>query len=532
MAAARRTTEASKASKPSKENETAGFIDGIIADKTHEIQEFGKEYAFTAADSDFRSFTADAAAARRRIRFADVKDEYSNLWAEMAIRREKLPEVDSIVERIVRHKEAYRSVERLTRVPWFAIAIIHNLEAGGDFNSHLHNADPLSARTVHVPAGRPRSGNPPFTWEESAVDALEYDGLTQVTDWSTEHLAYLFEGFNGWGYRLYHPPVKSPYLWSFSNHYTKGKYVGDGQWSETAVSRQCGAMVLRKRLQEAGHIRLDIAKVEAPVARTQPASILSAPPTAVGELTIDTFARESAATAVARVAWPVETQLTDGPGIFGYYSPDKRYGTASTIAALYEVGRIWRLRRAAPRVGVGDISLRGGGDIDGHASHETGRDVDLRPMKNDGTEGPVTWKQAKYSHSLTQELIDIIYANGVVMVKVIGFNDPNIQGCVNWVNHDNHLHVRYYFEDEAPGYPLLELGMYNSPPVRECQRRLNNWKQRRGGTDLLAPDGDFGQNTLKAVRDFQAAMGLVVDGKVGNDTWRRTLDYVVDVAIT
>ena len=26
--------------------------------------------------------------------------------------------------------------------------------------------------------------------------------------------------------------------------------------------------------------------------------------------------------------------------------------------------------------------------------------------------------------------------------------------------------------------------------------------------------------------------GLVVDGKVGNDTWRRTLDYVVDVAIT
>ena len=196
----------------------------------------------------------------------------------------------------------------------------------------------------------------------------------------------------------------------------KGKYVGDGQWSETAVTRQCGAMVLLKRLQEAGDIRLDFARVEAPVARTQPASILTPLPTVVSELTIHTFARESAATAVARVAWPVETQLTDGPGIFGYYSPEKRYGTASTIAALYEVGRIWQLRRAAPRVGVGD-SLRGGGDIEGHASHQTGRDVDLRPMKNDGTEGPVTWKQAKYSHSLTQELIDIIYANGVVMVS-------------------------------------------------------------------------------------------------------------------
>ena len=128
-----------------------------------------------------------------------LKDEYSNLWAEMAIRREKLPEVDAIVERIVRHKDAYRSVERLTRVPWFAIAIIHNLEAGGDFNRHLHNGDPLTARTVHVPAGRPRSGNPPFTWEESAVDALEYDGLTQVTDWSAEHLAYLFEALQRLG---------------------------------------------------------------------------------------------------------------------------------------------------------------------------------------------------------------------------------------------------------------------------------------------------------------------------------------------
>ena len=155
-------------------------------------------------------------------------------------------------------------------------------------------------RTVHVPAGRPRSGNSPFTWEESAVDALEYDGLTtQVTDWSVEYLAYLFEGFNGWGYRLYHSHVKSAYLWSLSNHYTKGKYVGDGQWSETAVSRQCGAMVLLKRLQEAGHIRLDFARVEAPVARTQPASILTPFPTVVSELTIDTFARESAATAVA-----------------------------------------------------------------------------------------------------------------------------------------------------------------------------------------------------------------------------------------
>jgi lysozyme len=245
------------------------------------------------------------------------------------------------------------------------------------------------------------------------------------------------------------------------------------------------------------------------------------------ELTVDAFPRDSEETAVVAAARPVDTQLTDGPGIFGYYPASKRWGTASTVAALREVGRIWQLRRYMPRVGVGDISLRGGGDIEGHASHETGRDVDLRPIRNDGTERPVTWGQANYSRALTQELIDIICANGVVKVKVIGFNDPGVQGCVNWVNHDNHLHVRFFFEDEAPGYPLLKFGMNSSPPVRECQRRLNNWKQMQGDTDRLTPDGDFGQNTLQAVQDFQAAIGLVVDGKVGNETWKQTLGYLV-----
>ena len=122
----------------------------------------------------------------------------------------------------------------------------------------MHNGDPLTGRTVNVPAGRP----PPAIRHsdgESTTDALQLQKLTQVTDWSTEHLAYLFEQYNGFGYRLQHPHVKSPYLWSYSNHYTSGKYVADGQWSDTAVSQQCGAMVLLKRLQEMGEIRPAVA---------------------------------------------------------------------------------------------------------------------------------------------------------------------------------------------------------------------------------------------------------------------------------
>ena len=193
----------------------------------------------------------------RGIEYPELKPDYTRLWTQMVIRREKLPDVDSVVDRIVTSETRYRSVERQSGVPWYAIATIHNLEASGSFTRHLHNGDPLTARTVHVPAGRPRSGNPPFTWEQSATDALAYHRLTDVTDWSVEHLAYVYERFNGFGYRQYHPNVKSPYLWSFSNHYTRGKYVADGTWSDTAVSQQCGAMVLLKRLEEKGHVQFD-----------------------------------------------------------------------------------------------------------------------------------------------------------------------------------------------------------------------------------------------------------------------------------
>lgn len=481
-------------------------------DRLDEHHEFEREFLISDTDHHVRSAVADTAAAAPGFSFDALKAEYAHLWAEMAIRRERLAEIDTIVDRIVRNKDRYLKVEQQTGVPWFAVGTIHNLEASGNFTKHLHNGDPLTARTVHVPPGRPATGNPPFTWEESAVDALTLHELNRVAKWTIERLAYEFERYNGFGYRQYHPEVKSPYVWSFSNLYTSGKYVADGRWSPTAVSAQCGAMVLVKRLHDNGQIELTLESG-------------SVPP--VDE---DTFMRDPDTNDVAHAPQPVDTQLTDGPGIFGYCSGDKRWGTASTIAALREIGRIWQLRHPAPRVGVGDISLKGGGDIEGHASHETGRDADLRPMRNDGTEGPVTWRDASYSRTLTQELIDLLYANGVVRVKVLGFNDPGVQGCVNWVNHDNHLHVRFFFGDEAPGYPVVQLGVDNSPPVREFQRRLNTWKQQHGDTDLLAADGDFGQKTLQAVRAFQTAANLTVDGKVGDATWRQSLDYVAPAA--
>jgi lysozyme family protein len=178
-----------------------------------------------------------------------LKTEYETLYSSCQVRSTKLVQIDSIIDKITASKKQYKTVESSTQVPWYVIAVIHSLESSLSFTTHLHNGDPLSARTVRVPSGRPL-GNPPFTWSGSAIDALEYDGLSDWDDWSIAGIAFKLEGYNGTGYRKHHPNVKSPYLWSFSNHYTKGKYKFDGIFDPNLVSDQCGGMVLLKRMEE------------------------------------------------------------------------------------------------------------------------------------------------------------------------------------------------------------------------------------------------------------------------------------------
>lgn len=193
-----------------------------------------------------------------------LKAEYEQLFALAKIRPENAFEVDAAVTRITRpeNRARYEAAQAATGVPWFIVGIIHGLEGGWRFDRHLHNGDPLSARTVQVPKGRPKTGNPPFKWEDSAADALALRGLSAATDWSLAGIAYALEGYNGFGYRLFHPHVKSPYLWSFTTIYASGKYVADGQWSDTAKSRQCGAMATLKRLVEKGVVPIAAAAAE------------------------------------------------------------------------------------------------------------------------------------------------------------------------------------------------------------------------------------------------------------------------------
>lgn len=171
---------------------------------------------------------------------------YKTQYDLMVINPDKISDVNAIVNQIKQNKDKYKEVEQLTTIPWYVTAAIHYRESSLNFNKHLHNGDPLTDRTVHVPAGRPLKGNPPFTWQESAVDALKLKSYHTCTDWSIENLLNLLERYNGLGYKKKGLP--SPYLWSWSSNYHKGKYVADGKYDPNVVDKQCGAAVLLKLL--------------------------------------------------------------------------------------------------------------------------------------------------------------------------------------------------------------------------------------------------------------------------------------------
>lgn len=172
---------------------------------------------------------------------------YSSMYSEAEINPSKLKEVWTISDKIKANKAKYEGVATQFNngMEWWFVAVIHAMESGCKFTTHLHNGDPLTARTVQVPKGRPL-GQPPFTWEESAIDALRLMRYDKMTDWSMEECLNRLEKYNGLGYKK--RGIPSPYLWSYTQFYTKGKFVADGKFDPNAVSKQAGCVAILKAL--------------------------------------------------------------------------------------------------------------------------------------------------------------------------------------------------------------------------------------------------------------------------------------------
>lgn len=160
-----------------------------------------------------------------------------------------MSKVASVVKRktdkLSSNQQIYAGIARRFVNPglkWWLIAVIHELECSQNFNRYLGNGQYLNKKTTIAPKGR----GPFQSFEEGAIDALRLQGADTINDWSIGSVLYFLEGFNGYGYE--HHGINSPYLWSGSNHYTKGKFVSDGKFDPVAVSLQIGVALLLKNL--------------------------------------------------------------------------------------------------------------------------------------------------------------------------------------------------------------------------------------------------------------------------------------------
>lgn len=141
------------------------------------------------------------------------------------------------------------------------------------------------------------------------------------------------------------------------------------------------------------------------------------------------------ATGPDHFAWNFRRQRIGG-------SDRTRWGNCHVVrAVLHGIARYRRRNPDAPPVAVGDISLRHGGPIDGHATHQNGRAVDLYFPRRDRR-----WREphtvAEVDMRLARQLVRAMLAVGAKLVLI----GPHVEmgtspHVIHWPNHDDHLHA-------------------------------------------------------------------------------------------
>lgn len=179
-----------------------------------------------------------------------MRREYERLYKTQKLNPLFKKRLDINVDKIKAGTNRYVSVSAQTNIPWYIVGVIHLMECDCRFDCHLHNGDPIGKKTVNVPKGRPLLKH--WEWEDSAVDALQIDALDTWNDWSIGGTLYKLEAYNGFGYR--NRGIVSPYLWSGTRHYVRGKYRADGKWDSKLVSQQVGAALILKTMNDTGLI--------------------------------------------------------------------------------------------------------------------------------------------------------------------------------------------------------------------------------------------------------------------------------------
>ena len=176
-------------------------------------------------------------------------------WKACHILPEWMHILDIVAGKLAAAKARYQTVEAKTGVPWAVVAVIHQRESSQSWAASLAQGDRWDQVSIHVPAHR----GPFPNWEAAAMDALVIcpPHAAHWTDWTIGGALTLLEQYNGLGYARgpvdhatghQYPPQASPYIWSGTDQYHRGKYIADGHFDADAVDHQTGCAALLQRM--------------------------------------------------------------------------------------------------------------------------------------------------------------------------------------------------------------------------------------------------------------------------------------------
>lgn len=127
-----------------------------------------------------------------------------------------------------------------------------------------------------------------------------------------------------------------------------------------------------------------------------------------------------------------------------------QYAHPNLLTLIFQIEREWQAI-CDRKFGIGNISIDGGGEYDGHKSHQKGIEMDCRPVRKDQMTGQAArcsyHDKTVYDGEATTNLIRLFVTHP--WVKIVLFNDPDVQKMLgarvkSLRGHNDHFHVELF----------------------------------------------------------------------------------------
>lgn len=167
-------------------------------------------------------------------KFKADKVSQARAVARNMLKPEKVARYKALADRIQASGKGY--------IPWWVIPLIHQRECIGgtdNWKCNIGQGSPFNVKSKIIPY------NGPFnSWEDAAFDSLvnQAPRAAKNDSWGAGATLTMLEKYNGLGYANKGKP--SPYIWSGSDQYVKGKYVRDGVYDANEVDKQLGVAIV------------------------------------------------------------------------------------------------------------------------------------------------------------------------------------------------------------------------------------------------------------------------------------------------